>query len=187
MVSWRAGNRVRLLTISCAVGLSACASGSPATSGLHSLSSNGTIDCVPFARALTGIPLSGDGPEWWETADGRFERTASPQTGAILVFRRTGRLPHGHVSVVSRVLSRREILVTQANWVHGRVTQDQPVADISPRNDWTIVRVWWEPARQLGNTTYPAYGFILPDRPMTHDAIAAATPRAAMVAEGYRP
>ena len=162
-------------------GLAACATSMPAG---HSFPHAGNIDCVPFARALTGIPLAGDGPEWWQAAAGKFDRTGVPQTGAILVFRRTGRLPHGHVSVVSRILSRREILVTQANWVHGRVTQDQLVADISPANDWTVLRVWWEPAHQLGNTVYPAYGFILPERRMTHDAIAAATPRATLVAEG---
>jgi hypothetical protein len=82
--------------------------------------------------------------------------------GAALVFRRSARLPFGHVSVVTRVLSPREILVTHANWVHHRITRDEPVIDVSPRNDWTEVRVWWAPAGQMGGGVYPAYGFILP-------------------------
>jgi len=137
---------------------------------------------VPFARALTGVALRGNSPEWWTAAEGRYRRTQAPDVGAIMVFRSTARLPQGHVSVVSEVLSAREILVTHANWVHGLVTQDQPVADISASNDWSLVRVWWPPIGQLGATNYPIFGFILPDRPLNHAAIAAATTRAARVA-----
>ena len=64
----------------------------------------------------------------------------------MLVFRRSARLASGHVSVVSRVVSAREILVTQANWVPRRVTRE-PVFDVSPGNDWSAVRVWWAPSR----------------------------------------
>jgi surface antigen len=99
-----------------------------------------------------------------------------------MVFRRSERLPKGHVSVVSRVVSPRTILVTHANWMHGVVAQDQPVADISPENDWSLVRVWWAPISQLGATTYPVLGFIFPDRPLGHDAISARTAQAARLA-----
>ena len=44
-----------------------------------------------------------------------------------------------------------------------RVEHDQPVVDVSPCNDWTQVRVWYEPAHALGRTVYPTYGFILPN------------------------
>jgi hypothetical protein len=37
------------------------------------------------------------------------------------------------------------------------------VVDVSPRNDWTAVRVWHEPTRQLGQSVYPTYGFVLPE------------------------
>ena len=67
-----------------------------------------------------------------------------------LVLRRSGRLPSGHVAVVSEVVSRREIRVTQANWVHHRVTEDQPVVNVSRDGDWTAVRVWWPPSGQMG-------------------------------------
>ena len=43
--------------------------------------------------------------------------------------------------------------------------------DVSPANDWSIVRVWWPPTGEMGITDYPAYGFIRADRPATHDQI----------------
>ena len=106
----------------------------------------------------------------------------APSIGSVLVLRRSGRLPSGHVAVVSQVLGRRQILVTQANWVHHRVSQDQPVIDVSAANDWSMVRVWWPPAGEMGVTDYPAYGFIRADRPATHDQLVAATPRAIRLA-----
>jgi CHAP domain-containing protein len=141
-----------------------------------------TLDCVPFARVLSGIRLSGDAADWWRQADGRYDRGNIPSIGSVLVLRRSGRLPSGHVAVVSQVLGGRQILVTQANWVHSRVSADQPVIDISAANDWSMVRVWWPPADGMGITDYPAYGFIRPDRPATHDQLIAATPRAVRLA-----
>lgn len=140
----------------------------------------GRIDCVPFARHLTHVALMGNSAEWWEEAEGLYRQTHTPEVGSILVFRRTRRLPEGHVSVVSAVLSSREILVSHANWAPGMVSLDQPVIDVSPRNDWTLVRVWWPPVGQMGVTKYPTYGFIVPPRPPSHQAILAEAPRAAV-------
>ena len=120
------------------------------------------VDCVPFARTVSGVQLFGDAYTWWDGAAGRYWRGAAPSPGAVLVFRRTGRLPSGHVSVVSEVDGEREIRVSQANWVHHRVTRDEPVVDVSPAHDWTAVRVWWAPSNTLGATTYPTYGFVGP-------------------------
>jgi surface antigen len=142
------------------------------------------VECAPFARALTGIALSGDAADWWPQAAGRYERSRQPEVGSVLVFRRSARLPSGHVSVVSRVLSPRQVLVTQANWVHHRVTEDQPVVDVSPVGDWTLVRVWWPPAGQMGTGEYPAFGFIRPKRPISRERLVAGTPAAVRVAEG---
>jgi hypothetical protein len=103
----------------------------------------------------------------------------------LLVFRRTRRLPSGHVAVVSAVLSRREIMVTQANWVHHRISEDQPVVDVSDRGDWSLVRVWWPPSREMGVSDYPAFGFIRPEHPAGHDQIIAATPGAVRMAAGW--
>ena len=124
----------------------------------------GFMWCVPYARAESAIQLSGDAWEWWDAAAGRYDRGQAPKNGAVLVMRRTSRLNDGHLSVVSRVVSSREIRVDHANWANGsakgRVTLDQPVVDVSPRNDWSLVRVWYPPVNGLGTTSYPAAGFI---------------------------
>jgi hypothetical protein len=52
------------------------------------------------------------------------------------------------------------------------------VIDVSPRNDWSLVRVWWPPAGAMGATDYPAYGFIRPDQPVTRQQLTAAVSRA---------
>lgn len=164
--------------------LSACASGPPSGGEDGYIGGRVPAECAPFARALTGVRLTGDAADWWYESVGRYARATRPAEGSLLVFRRTGRLPYGHVAVVSRVVSRREILVDQANWVHHRVTDDQPVIDVSERNDWSRVRVWWPPAVRMGETEYPTYGFIRPDRPVGHDQLLAATPLAIRIAVG---
>jgi hypothetical protein len=101
----------------------------------------------PFARADTGLPLFDPADGWWKQSAGRFAHVPRPLPGAVLVLRATRRLPDGHVSVVRRVLNRREILVDHANWEPGLVDRTVPVLDVSPLNDWTLVRVWWRPNR----------------------------------------
>lgn len=140
------------------------------------------LECAPFARALSGVRLSGAAADWWWQADGRYSRSYTPKVGSVLVFARSGRLRSGHVSVVARVLSSREVLVTQANWVRDRVTEDQPVIDVSPNNDWSMVRVWWPPSGQMGVAEYPALGFIHADRPKSRDELRASTPGAIRIA-----
>lgn len=121
-----------------------------------------SLECVPFARAESGIVLYGDAADWWDQAAGQYPRGATPAPGAVLVFARTGRLPHGHVSVVARVLGAREITVDHANWAHGRIGRDEEVRDVSDANDWSAVRVWWSPSAMLGARTYPVHGFVGP-------------------------
>jgi surface antigen len=125
--------------------------------------------CVPYARERSGIDLSGDGWQWWEAAAGRYARGQQPQTGAVLVFRQTPRLVDGHVAVVTRILSVREIRVDHANWVSrhggGPISLDQQVVDVSANNDWTEVRVWYPPSDLLGTTVFPTSGFVLPRAP----------------------
>ena len=128
----------------------------------------GALSCVPYARARSGLPLRGDAWQWWEAAAARFERGQAPRAGSVLVLMRTSRLPMGHVAVVSRLVSDREIRVDHANWApggsgtRGRVARDQAVADVSPGNDWSLVRVWYPPSGALGATAFPAYGFVHP-------------------------
>ena len=121
-----------------------------------------SLECAPFARQVSGIQLYGDAASWWDQAAGRYGRGPDPVDGGVLVFRRSGRLPYGHVSVVVRRVSDREIRVTQANWVHRRIGRDEPVRDVSEGNDWSRVKVWWAPSKGMGSTVYPTYGFISP-------------------------
>jgi hypothetical protein len=140
------------------------------------------VECAPFARALSGVHLTGAAADWWWQAEGQYARSDAPHVGSVLVLARSGRLRSGHVAVVSKILSSREILVTQANWVRNRVTEDQPVIDISPHNDWTMVQVWWPPSGQMGITAFPAHGFVLAERPKSRDELVAATPQAIRIA-----
>jgi len=162
------------------LGLAACGSRAPSGGPYAGSYVGGTVaaECAPFARALSGVWLNGEAADWWWEADGRYARQSAPEEGSVLVLRRSDRLPSGHVAVVSQVVSARQILVTQANWVHHRVTEDQPVIDVSPRNDWSLVRVWWPPAGAIGATDYPAYGFIRPEHPVTRQQLTAAVSRA---------
>jgi surface antigen len=120
------------------------------------------LTCVPYARAVSGIELSGDAYAWWGEAAGVYPRSQVPADGAVLVFAPHGSMNVGHLAVVTAMPGPREVLVTQSNWLPGRIEHDQPVVDVSPANDWTAVRVWYEPVHQLGRTVYPTYGFILP-------------------------
>ncbi|MDE8347019.1 MAG: CHAP domain-containing protein [Acidocella sp.] len=120
------------------------------------------LTCVPYARAVSGIELSGDAYKWWGEAAGRYPRSHQPSLGAVLVFAPHGAMDVGHLAVVTAVTGPRKILVTQSNWLPGRIEHDQPVWDVSAANNWTRVRVWYEPAHEMGRNIYPTYGFILP-------------------------
>ena len=156
------GRRWAPLALLAASLLPGCGSG-PRVAGSAGASSS--LECAPFARQVTGVQLYGDAYSWWDQAAGRYSRGTEPASGSVLVFRRGGRLESGHVSVVDRVVSAREITVTQSNWVHRRITRSEPVLDVSASNDWSAVRVWWAPIGAVGSTVYPTYGFITPNRP----------------------
>lgn len=144
-----------ILSVSC-LALAGCGG------GYGSYGQATSMTCVPYARAVSGLPLRGDAWQWWRAAQGRYAEASTPVPGSVLVFRRTNRLPSGHLAVVSDVVSGRKVIVTQANWVPYRITDNQPVMDVSPGNDWSAVRVWWPPSHAWGVTVYPTYGFIQP-------------------------
>ncbi|OYY89647.1 MAG: amidase [Sphingomonas sp. 28-66-16] len=125
-------------------------------------------ECVPFARTVSGVQIYGDAWTWWDQAKGRYQRGERPQIGAVLVFARSPRLPRGHVAVVSRVVDSRVLMITHANWSRfdgerGHVERDVTLFDVSPRGDWSEVKVWYRDNRALGSTTYPIAGFIYGD------------------------
>jgi surface antigen len=119
--------------------------------------------CVPFARELTGFQISGDAYRWWDGAAGRYSRGHMPATGSVIVLKSTRGMRSGHVAVVRRVVSAREIVVDHANWApRGRVNEPTRVIDVSRNNDWSQTRFWHQPSGQMGTTVYPTYGFIYP-------------------------
>lgn len=155
---------LRVIAMLAVLTLAACGGGRDAARTGVPGYAGGDISCVPYARARTGIDLQGDAWQWWDAASGRYDRSRRPRAGSVLVFLRTSRNRSGHLAVVTRVVSPREIRVDHANWAsgrnRGRIARDQPVMDVSPNNDWSLVRVWYPPANDLGQTNFPTYGFI---------------------------
>lgn len=127
--------------------------------------------CVTFAREVSGIGLKGDGWTWWASAAGHYDRGQKPRDGAVVVFKKHGSMSHGHVAVVTQVISARKVLVDHANWAphrgrgRGQVTTKVMMLDVSPHNDWTEVRVWNEASQEIGKKIYPTYGFIYAKAP----------------------
>ena len=124
--------------------------------------------CVPFARLVSGIQLFGDAYTWWNQAIGRYDTGFAPKSGAVLCFKPTERMRLGHVAVVSQVLTDRIVQITHANWSpiegsRGKVEKDVTLVDVSPQGDWSQVKVWYDPNRDLGGSTYQTYGFIYQD------------------------
>jgi surface antigen len=124
--------------------------------------------CVPFARLMSGIQIFGDARTWWQQAIGKYETGFTPRAGAVLCFKPTQRMKLGHVAVVSQVLTDRIVQITHANWSpiegsRGKIEKDVTLVDVSPGGDWSEVKVWYDPSRDLGGSTYPTYGFIYPD------------------------
>lgn len=150
------------LLLGLVLALGGCASGPHLESPNHfGIATN--LTCVPYAREVSGVDLHGDAYRWWREAAGVYPRVHYPRIGAVLVFKPRGPMRVGHVAVVTAVRSEREILVTQANWLPGRIEYGVPVVDVSSCNDWSYVRVWYAPVHGLGSTIYPTYGFILPN------------------------
>jgi surface antigen len=118
----------------------------------------GRIWCVPFARSVSGIEISGNAATWWHKAASVYARGKEPKIGAVMNFRASKAMPMGHVAVVSQVVGPREILVDQANWERNRITVDTRVIDVSPQNDWSMVRV--AAASGTFGRVNPVYGFI---------------------------
>lgn len=126
---------------------------------------SGGISCVPYARAVTGMQVTGNGGDWWGNAAGLYDRGARPESGAVMAFRANRGMSRGHVAVVRQVLNAREVLIDHANWGgpgirRGSVMQNVTVVDVSDRNDWSAVKVQSGYSKEAFGRTYPTYGFI---------------------------
>lgn len=130
----------------------------------------GVLQCVPFARQVSGIELFGNAHSWWNQAEGRYDRGHEPRVGAVLTFAASRSMPVGHVAMVSKIVNEREVLLTHANWSYrGGIERNVRAVDVSPNNDWTDVRVWYGPIGDLGRRSNPARGFIYAQPPVTID------------------
>ncbi len=121
------------------------------------------ISCVPYARQVSGILVSGNAWQWWRNASGIYARGDRPEAGSVLNFRANGRMRLGHVAVVTQVVNPREVIVDHANWPsgegYGGVARNVAVVDVSEANNWSAVRVELGHAGNFGSV-YPTYGFI---------------------------
>ncbi|MGB7373819.1 CHAP domain-containing protein [Pontixanthobacter sp.] len=168
---------IRLVT--CTAILSALAFAAPATAetsdgfrtgGTHSGAElPAYLQCVPYAREQSGIQIYGDAHEWWSKAEGRFDRGNRPKVGAVMAFQPHRNMQLGHVAAVSKIIDRRTVLLRHANWSpingrRGQIENDVRAIDVSRNNDWSEVRVWYDPIQALGKTAWPVHGFIYSDK-----------------------
>lgn len=126
----------------------------------------GVLQCVPFARDLSGIRLYGDAHTWWSQAQGKYARGRAPRPGAVMAIQPHGGSTLGHVATVRRVVNARTILIDHANWsAPGKIERNVTAVDVSPANDWSEVRVWYAPIQNLGGAHWPVSGFIYNSKP----------------------
>jgi hypothetical protein len=131
------------------------------TLGAPVAEAKGPLQCVPYARSVSGIAIHGDAHSWWRQAAGLYQRGQLPEVGAVLAFRATAAMPLGHVAVVQRILDARRILLNHANWSGpGRIEHSALAEDVSAAGDWSQVRVWYARTASLGRRVNAASGFI---------------------------
>ncbi len=119
--------------------------------------------CVPFARNVSGVDISGNANTWWgQASDLLYGKGHEPQVGAVMAFSATRKNPMGHIAVVSEVVSDREIKVDHANWNRNKVSLKMEVIDVSDNNDWSAVRLKSLPT--AFGSVYPVKGFIYPQQ-----------------------
>jgi hypothetical protein len=149
------------------------------------LAPGGSLSCVPFARAMSGIDVKGNAADWWGNAAGLYSRGSKPEVASVLNLRPTARMPLGHVAVVTSIVNSRVIKVDHANWAGSRgvVARGVSVIDVSISNDWSKVRVGLDQRGNGFGSTYVAYGFIY-NRPDSGMASVSARPEPGMVRRG---
>lgn len=131
------------------------------------LALNEGLQCVPYARAVSGVEIRGDAHTWWDQAEGKYARGNRPKVGAVMSFKPYGVMRLGHVAAVRRIVDARTVLVSHANWStiggnRGHIEENVRVTDVSAGNDWSAVQVWYTPNAAMGTTQYPLNGFIYP-------------------------
>ncbi|WP_254049953.1 CHAP domain-containing protein [Novosphingobium sp. TH158] len=134
------------------------------------------LQCVPYARTVSGVQIYGDAHTWWNQAAGKYARGDRPKIGAVMAFKPYGRMELGHVAAVSRIIDSRTVLLRHANWspingARGQIEDDVRAIDVSENNDWSKVRVWFAPLQDIGGTAWPVHGFIYNEKPGKKDKL----------------
>ena len=186
MRGWKEATLLLAATLGAGIGTGATArsldiSVSDADAGITD-GADATLQCVPYARQVSGIALYGDAWTWWDQAEGQYARGNRPKVGAVMSFAPHGAMRLGHVAAVSRVIDRRTVLLRHANWSpidgrRGQIEDNVRAVDVSPDNDWSAVRVWYGPSQGLGATHWPLAGFIYPKKARKNETLA---PRATL-------
>ncbi len=140
------------------------------SSGTGGISYPPYLQCVPYARQVTGVRIFGDAHTWWNQAEGRYARGSLPKVGAVMSFRASGSSHLGHVAAVSKIVDSRTVLISHSNWSpingrRGQIEKNVRAVDVSPNNDWSEVRVWFAPIKALGGRHWPLNGFIYNEKP----------------------
>jgi surface antigen len=126
------------------------------------------LQCVPYARDHSSVKIFGDAYTWWDKAADKYQRSAAPESGSVMVLAGYAGPDRGHVAVVQKIVSTREIRIDHANWLDdGSIYLNDPVVDVSQDNDWSTVRVFNIQTGAWGGNIYPVQGFILPNQPRT--------------------
>jgi len=145
----------------------------PIIAGTHIEMPDRPTECVPYARARSGVDIYGDAGTWWAKAEGVYERNSTPRLGAVIVLTGYAGPGRGHVGVVTALLSDREIRIDHANWLDdGAIYVGDPVVDVSADNDWSEVRVYNPKTGSWGIKTYIVQGFIGPAASTDADRVA---------------
>lgn len=130
------------------------------------------LQCVPYARAQSGIEIRGNAHTWWAQAEGRYARGSEPRVGAVMVLQSTRAMPIGHVAMVAEIIDDRNVYLDHANWSGpGRIERRALARDVSPNGDWSQVRVWYGPQGSLGIRANPVAGFIYNQPPEAPSAV----------------
>lgn len=150
----------KLMVVAAAVAAAVAAVAAPAAAHARHL------QCVPYARQVSGIEIHGNARTWWEQAEGAYARGQEPKVGAVLAFKSTGAMPYGHVATVAKIVDDRHVLLDHANWSGpGRIERAALAVDVSDAGDWSEVRVWYAPSGGLGTRVNPTFGFIYDEAP----------------------
>lgn len=165
MRKWLASTVLAVLLLTGCAGLDM--SGVPLSSPYASVRRvSAPVQCVPYAREVSGIRIRGDAYSWWDSAAPDYQRGRMPKPGAVLVLARTAKMRHGHLAVVKDVVSPRQINVAHSNWGNDKASRrliydSMRVEDVSARNDWSQVR-FWNIEENVFGFPYAARGFVYP-------------------------